>query len=194
VQPVAGEGHHRHHKLRPDLDGHIADLDDYTTTTSELVQSAPVRVTRGQGLQHHDVHALDHLASAAWLRAPCALPIAGDDDTAKMKFRRPMPARQPRQVGTRPTPLSAQFSPGSIHRQDGLPATTSLLQRRDRIHRLSRRVDVRPTLRELRWPPRRPHAPHSSRLVPADVPRFPRARSLCALHAPCPRSRLPVGP
>ena len=53
VEPLRGKIVIDTNNYYPDRDGHIAELDDESTTTSELPPGPPARVARGEGLQQH---------------------------------------------------------------------------------------------------------------------------------------------
>ena len=93
----------------PERDGQVAELDDESTTTSELLQPPPAGVEARQGLQQHLLRAPRHPRPVRpATRRRSALAIAGDDDGRqagrhrgarrhRLRHRRPRPAS--RRVG-----------------------------------------------------------------------------------------------
>lgn len=83
VQPMQGKVVIDTMNYYPDRDGHIAALDDESTTTSELVQSHLVDARVVKGFNNIFVKHLAVLHRPAGDPERSALPIAGDDKSAK---------------------------------------------------------------------------------------------------------------
>ena len=82
VEPLRGKVVIDTNNYYPDRDGHLAELDDESTTTSELLQAPPGRRPCGQGVQQHLRRSPAILARPAGADRS-ALAIAGDDEAAK---------------------------------------------------------------------------------------------------------------
>jgi predicted dinucleotide-binding enzyme len=88
VEPLRGKVVIDTNNYYPDRDGHIAELDDESTTTSELLQAhlAESHVVKG----FNNIY-VDHLATLARPTGDpdrSTLPIAGDDEAAKLAVGR----------------------------------------------------------------------------------------------------------
>ena len=70
----------------PQRDGHIAELDNEKTTTSEMVQTAFAGVESREGVQSHLRRGADNARPAGWLANRRALAIAGNDPAAKKEI------------------------------------------------------------------------------------------------------------
>ena len=83
VHPLQGKVVIDTNNYYPDRDGHIPELDDESTTTSELLQQ---RLPQSQVVKAFNNIYVSHLATLARPSGDSertALPIAGDDETAK---------------------------------------------------------------------------------------------------------------
>ena len=82
VEPLAGKIVIDTNNYYPQRDGHIPELDDESTTTSELLQ-AHLPTWKGQGVQPYLRRALTTDGQPAGSKNRRALVIAGDDLDAK---------------------------------------------------------------------------------------------------------------
>lgn len=83
VEPLAGKVVIDTNNYYPERDGRIAELDDETTTTSELLQAHLPESRVVKGFNNIVAGALGALARPAGAEDRSALPIAGDDADAK---------------------------------------------------------------------------------------------------------------
>ena len=83
VEPLRGKTVIDTNNYYPQRDGHVAELDDESTTSSELLQAHLPDVARRQGVQQHQLRHLGQLGRPSGDPERSALPIAGDDAGAK---------------------------------------------------------------------------------------------------------------
>jgi 8-hydroxy-5-deazaflavin:NADPH oxidoreductase len=107
----------------PDRDGHITELDDGTLTSAELVQRHLPAAAVVKAFNNIDAHRLLILARPAGAPDRSALPIAGDDPTAKAAAARLLDALGYDAVDIGPLAGSWRCQPGTpVYVQPYFPA------------------------------------------------------------------------